>query len=50
MPQLQEVDAVVLGVLLAFTVAGVCLTPWSIGDIASLLKRRPNDEVGEGRS
>lgn len=46
MAQLRDVDAFVLGVILAFVVVGLCLTPYRVGDIVALFKRPPNDEVG----
>lgn len=42
MADLDEVEAVLFGVLLAFAVAGACLTPLSIGDIVALFKRPPH--------
>ena len=46
MANLHDADAFVLGVILAFAVAGLCLTPYRVGDIAALFKRPPTGEVG----
>ena len=46
MAGIQGADALVFGVLLAFAVCGVCLTPISFGDLSALFKRPPKGKVG----
>lgn len=47
MDQLEGVEAVLTGVLLALAAAGWALMPFNFGDVMRMFKRTPKNELGE---